>query len=151
MKTAQTYLLEWLERFIKSKDVFAKKIVSMSILGDHLLVKEKLRDVDYMAQPFRVDFSFAVTQLKKEHHQGIIVYNTTENLKNVLANWKAVAQYDKLVIYFVNPLSKTEKRWVIFPHTHNSVSDPASLQLGLKTMFETVEPLVESDLNNVLK
>jgi hypothetical protein len=45
-------------------------------------------------------------------------------------------------MYFVNPESATDKKWMIYPHTHHKISDPSSLKLGLESLFSTVQEVV---------
>ena len=44
-----------------------------------------------------------------------------------------------LSIYFVNPNSSTEKKWIIYPFTHSKITEHSALKLGLMTLFESVE------------
>ena len=55
-----------------------------------------------------------------------------------------------LVVYFVNPFSKIEKKWIIYPSTHNRISDEASLKPGLRAMFDTVEAISKKEVEKIL-
>ena len=65
--------------------------------------------------------------------------------------WKKLSQLPKLNIYLVNPLSEPDKKWIIAPYVHNRICDNQSLKLGLKAMFETVEPLTEDKIKSLIK
>jgi len=69
----------------------------------------------------------------------IYVYNKKENLAVLVEKWKEFVKCKLLGICFVNPESILERKWCIFPHTHDKICDENSLELGLKSMFETVE------------
>ena len=44
-----------------------------------------------------------------------------------------------LSVMFVNPESKIDKKWIIYPATHNSICDASSLKTGLESMFAMVD------------
>ena len=62
----------------------------------------------------------------------------------VFDNWDKLIDFKFLSVYFVNPWSSLDKKWVIYPYTHNRIADEDSLETGLKSMFEMIEPLTES-------
>lgn len=49
-------------------------------------------------------------------------------------------------LYFVNPFSPTLKQWAIYPHTHQIITQGQALKLGLKTLFQSVEPITKEEL-----
>jgi hypothetical protein len=60
-----------------------------------------------------------------------------------LKNWSKLITIPKLSVYFVNPFSETDKRWIIFPYTHHQISEQESLSNGLRSLFESVDPIDE--------
>jgi len=56
-----------------------------------------------------------------------------------------------LSFYFINPFSKLDEKWIIFPHTHHRICDPDSLQTGLRTMSEMVDEITEDQLKERLR
>lgn len=94
-----------------------------------------------------------VVQVLKEasgEHPTLVCFNTQENFDVVLKNWKNLVELKNFNIYFVNPFSKTDKIWIVFPSTHNLVADEASLELGLRTMFEQVTRTTEEEVRRII-
>ena len=77
--------------------------------------------------------------LKGDSTISIITLNNPDNLHIVLKQWKTMAQHKNLTFWFINPFSHSDKKWIIKPYVHNTICDPESLELGLKTMAEGVE------------
>jgi len=46
---------------------------------------------------------------------------------------------------------EVEKKLILHPYTHNKISEPASLKLGLKSLFENVEQITPEELDEKLK
>lgn len=139
------YILEWLERFLKNRDVMLKKINEIAVYPNKLEVKEKDREVVYFA---------SIEDILKEgveENLGLVLYNTQRDFKQFLDSFDTLAKYPKLIVHFVNPFSKTQKRWTIFPHTHFKISEPESLELGLKTLFSSVDPTSQEEILKILK
>ena len=63
-----------------------------------------------------------------------------------MKSWKRLIDFKFLNIIFVNPFSGFDKKWIVFPYTHHRVCDESSLELGLKSMFDMVEPIEEKEL-----
>ena len=69
----------------------------------------------------------------------------------MLDNWDKLTKYTSLMLYFVNPFSKLDKKWVINPHVHSKICDDKALRNGLKSMFEMVTALSEADIQQKFK
>ena len=65
--------------------------------------------------------------------------------------WNKLILIRNLSLYFVNPFSKQEKRWVINPHLHHKISDAESLELGLNSLFIMVDPITEKEVEELTK
>ncbi|MBS3098379.1 hypothetical protein J4209_06315 [Candidatus Woesearchaeota archaeon] len=78
-----------------------------------------------------------------EKHISLVIFNSKNNFNAVVDNWKKFINFKYFNIYFVNPFSQLDKKWIIYPHTHNRICEESSLKLGLKSMFEMVEPIGE--------
>ena len=57
----------------------------------------------------------------------------------LIGKWKKFVGITTLNIYFMNPLSKKEKVWTIFPYVHDKICDSSSLKLGIKIMANMVD------------
>ena len=89
--------------------------------------------------------------MDKEGHYGLVILNSKENLNVIIGNWKRLIEFKNLCVYFVNPFSQLDKKWLVFPCTHNRICDENSLETGLKAMFEMVESITEEDAKARLK
>jgi hypothetical protein len=66
-------------------------------------------------------------------------------------NWDKLIKFPSLTLYFVNPFSKLDKKWLINPYVHSKICDDKSLKTGLKSMFEMVTPLSDADMEQKFK
>lgn len=139
-----------MKRFLENRDIFFKKIQEIREEDGKLVVVEKDKNVVYHIIPFISDID-ALLDSVKEDHAGLVVYNTADNFKQMKAAWAKLVKLDDFVLYFVNPFSKTEKRWIIRPKTHHFISDKSGLVAGLKAMFETVEATTEDEVRKIVK
>jgi len=139
------FLTEWLVHYLKNKDLLLRRIVSIEQdkEGADVLATFKDKKQYFTVCPFIKNVQELITALDKEKHIAWVVFNTAGNLSIIMEQWKQIAEFRNLSIYFVNPFSATDKRWIIFPHTHERISEKESLEAGLKALFESVEPLTE--------
>ncbi len=79
----------------------------------------------------------------KDKHVIIVTANTQENVEFLISHWEELVQYPHVCVYFVNPNSSLDKRWVIFPATHDKITERKALRKGLESLFSTVEPWKE--------
>ena len=71
-----------------------------------------------------------------------------KNLDELYDNWDKYASIVSLKVYFINPSSSLEKKWVISPYVHSKISDKSSLKAGLNALFETVEPVLQENVQS---
>jgi len=105
----------------------------------------------FIVMPFINNIDDVLTKIKEDMHFGMVTFNTKENFNVVIDNWKKLINFKHLSIYFVNPFSQLDKKWIIYPYTHSKICDEGSLKLGLKTMFEMVEPIDEEKVKTLIK
>jgi hypothetical protein len=145
------YLLDWFVRYMKNRDIAFRRIANISEEGNKVFIEQKDgKKTYYIVEPFPEDYTKALETVK-EDSKGLVVYNSSRNFELLLSGWKKIAEIKSLTIYFVNPFSKTDKRWIITPHTHNLISDSASLKLGLKAMYDMVEPITPEEVAELTK
>tara|TARA_Y100000034_G_scaffold40026_2_gene49323 strand:+ start:15543 stop:16040 length:498 start_codon:yes stop_codon:yes gene_type:complete len=146
---AKEYLTDWLEKLIKSKDVFHKTIVSIEKKDYGLYVKHKGKEKMFFVEAFVSNFSGLLKVLKKNSGNkwvSLVVVNNKGNFKLIIKNWKQlVGLGPQFSIYFVNPFSLLDKKWIIFPSTHHKIADSESFEKGLKSMFSMVDGIGEKD------
>ncbi|MBR9698973.1 hypothetical protein GOV09_00765 [Candidatus Woesearchaeota archaeon] len=126
-------LIEWALYYFKSKDAFQKKIVSIKKHFPYL-------DIQYKDKKETIICCPELDQCEIKDYT-IITLNRRKNVEFLHDNWKRLSSLPELKIYFINPFSTSEKRWIIHPFTHNKICDEESLKTGLLAMFETVEPI----------
>lgn len=139
--TALDTLTEWTERYVKNKDLLLRSVQSITkheagwtlsaIKTDgvqHFLVIPHLENVDALLSKMQPDLNAC-----------LVVLNTRKNLDVVVQHWGELIKYPKLAVIFANPESTTDKRWIIFPHTHEKITERKTLKLGLESLFLTVE------------
>ena len=131
-------MIEWTKLYIQSKDAFLKEIQNLSQNEEwHLIanLKNGTRRL-YLAQE-HLNTEILLPKLGTEP-VFVIVNNSKQSFNELVDHWNELKTFPKLCIVFVNPDSDLEKKWLIYPYTHDRISDPQSLKLGLKTLFETV-------------
>jgi hypothetical protein len=134
---AISYILEWAENYFKSRDAYKKEIVKIEKQPDHLIISYKDRQEKIFA------FSELSTSAEKNisNNVSFITLNDKKNVDWLCNNWNKMTSINAFRVYFINPLSNTDKKWVINPHVHAKICDESALKLGMNTMFETVEPI----------
>ncbi len=137
------FMVEWTINFVKNKDLVSKKIekIEKGKEGFDLYVKYKGKEQYFIILPSDLLNSFK--GLKDDSYFSIVLLNSAENLSFVLKNWYKFASFKSLSVIFVNPFSSSDKKWILYPHTHNKICDESSLETGLKSMFEMVGPADE--------
>lgn len=137
-------LKEWTVHFVKQKDLFSKSIISIKDEkfkdGDKLIVKQKDSEAYYLVMDEIKNEDF-MRELDKKDQIGIVVSNKKKNLDFVTDNWKDFVAYPFLTIYFVNPMSTTDVKWIVKPSVHDRITEPKALKTGLKSMFAMVDEM----------
>jgi len=144
MDNVKSYLMEWVIGFIKNRDVLAKRIkeIIKADNSDLRVIYNDGKETIFIMKPSIEDFE----KIDEKESVCIITLNNKDNLDSVIRNWKKLSGYNLLNIYFINPFSKLDKKWILIPYTHNKICDPESLELGLKSMFELIEQISEDQL-----
>ena len=168
MDDVNSLLVDWSIRFIENRDIIRREIVNIeknarkptdnsdSVSGTNFVGKEGFDFVVYYKDKtwhFNVKLALVediFTNMKEEDYIGVITLNNATNIKFVVSNWKKLVNFKFLSIYFINPFSSSDKVWIIRPYIHDKICDKASLELGLKSMAEMVNPLDTEELKRKL-
>jgi hypothetical protein len=128
-------LADWTVNYVKNRDLTFRKLVKY---------KEQTKD-DYISFEFKdkTIAHFIIDKLtdkifdsiKSCDYKVVVCPNVEENFKFLIKNWKRLSDTKNLSFLFVN--LKINDKWVINPHTHSMIADPASIESGLRTMFDT--------------
>ncbi|MBI2541981.1 hypothetical protein HYV80_04690 [Candidatus Woesearchaeota archaeon] len=145
---AALFLADWTVNFIKNKDIVSKKIekIENGKDGFDLYVRYKDREQYFIIAPSISDMNAIIQRISNNAYFGIVALNSKGNFDTVIKNWQKLINFKFLSIIFVNPFSGLDKKWIVFPHTHHKICDESSLENGLKSMFEMVEPIDEGQL-----
>ena len=141
-------LQEWIINFIKNKDTLLNTLekIDKNTENFELKVSYKSKEEYIIIDPFIKDFNIILEKLDKEKYISIVLFNFEDNLNKILDNWKYLAEFEKLTIYFVNMFSATDQKWIIKPSLHNRIAEQKSLKQGLISMFNMVEPITEQEV-----
>lgn len=150
---AHSYLVDWVINYLKNKDLYFKKIelVEMNKEGFDVYVKFKDKEQFFVVNPLIEDTDELLPKFDSERYFGLVVFNTMNNFDVLVKSWDKFVKFKHLCVYFVNPFSQLDKKWIIYPYTHNNICERGALEKGLKAMFEMVEPLTEKDIKDRFK
>ncbi|RJQ17335.1 hypothetical protein C4573_04760 [Candidatus Woesearchaeota archaeon] len=125
-------LLEWTKIFVEQKDLLHRKLLSSQVKERTISFVFKDRTHEYFIEEI-LDEQI-LKKIEPHEYKTIVCLYKKENLNFLIKHWKAIAAILNLSFIFVDIAQ--DRKWIINPHTHNSIADNASLELGLKTMFE---------------
>jgi hypothetical protein len=127
-------LKEWVQIYLKSRDVLQKSITGFESLNGDFVVKKTTGDVLFLIRP---EFSNADEVVEKATAAaGLVLLNTKKNLDSVVASWDKLSKLKGLCIYFVNP--KLNEKWLLYPYTHAQITERSALKRGLESLFSMV-------------
>jgi hypothetical protein len=140
MKNELKLLKEWALNYIKNGDILVRQIEKIEENKDgwDIVVTTKSGMKFYLIVPKIEGFEGLLKKIG-DKRITVVVFNTKPNLEVIMENWSKIKDYPNLCIMFVNPNSELDKKWLVFPHTHERVTEKASLKKGLKALFQTVE------------
>jgi len=137
-------LTDWTEDYIKNKDLLTKSVTSIQRNqgGWNLVVIRESGNQEFLILPHLESSEQLTSKMQPDMNACLVVLNTRANLDILVKQWSSFIKFPKLCIIFANPKSMTEKRWIIFPYTHNKVTEKGTLKAGLESLFVMVEPYV---------
>lgn len=154
MSALKSYLADWCITFLKNRDLVFRKIASIESQSGESDFAVNYKDGKKQSF-FVIDdishISQFLSKLNNEFYFSIVTINSEKNFRLLLEKWNDLVQFKHLSIYFLNPFSALEKKWILHPYTHNKISEPGSLKSGLKSIFEAVEAITAEEFNERLK
>lgn len=138
---------------MKNKDLIARKIKDISPKEDLIIAKmESGEDSAYIVEPFlKEDLGSILEKLKPYETCALVTYNTKENIDIVLKAWDKLAKFKRnFSINFINPFSKTDKRWALYPMTHDFVTDRKDLKRSISIISSNVEYANKNEIEKVV-
>lgn len=128
---SENALLDWAEHYLRARDVFERKIVSLERRTAGLLVTYKHRKLVVLCQ-----HTFEINSVPTSGHVLLVVTQSVANFETLITNFSSLARNPDLTVAFVNPA--TAEKWLLKPHVHANVAHPESLRAGLQTLYETI-------------
>ena len=150
MDNAHSFLVEWSIRFLQNKDSIRKEIINIEKNQQNAFAIHYKDKIKYFFIAAILD-NGVFNNLNMDSFIGIFTLNNPSNIRFVVTEWKKLKEFKFLSIFFINPLSSTEKVWAISPYIHDRICDKSSLELGLKSMAEMVTPLGIEELSNKIR
>ncbi|MCX6706528.1 MAG: hypothetical protein NT001_00075 [Candidatus Woesearchaeota archaeon] len=144
-------------RFIKNKDLILRRIIDVEHKKGEDIIIANLVDGGrhaYIVEPFidEKDISKTIEKLKPYEMCSLVVYNTKANFDAIVRHWDKIAGFKKnFSVNFINPFSKSEKRWVVYPMTHELVVEKSKIGSSLKILFSNVDAVSKEEIENILK
>jgi hypothetical protein len=155
MESAKEFMADWTIQYLKNKDLLLRAVISIDAKEDGIYVKYKNKEQIYLLFTIVKDVADIVQRLKLRQNIAVICLNSAENLQAIIKNWKLFIDYPQFFVIFINPFSNLDSKWHISPYTHHKICDNSALVIGLKSMFNTVEPISEEQfqcrVNNTRK
>lgn len=141
------HLIEWLKGYVKHRDIVAQAIKNIKETDDGFYVERTDTDQIYFV---KLDLD-EVTDFKGMlSHPGknvfLVTLNNESNIKKVVKVWNILEPLANLKIIFINPLSKSDNKWLLSPHVHASICDPASLKNGLLSLGQNVGYITKEEI-----
>jgi hypothetical protein len=149
MDAQKRYLYDWGLHFFRSRDLMLRNIRGMHQEEDHILIDFKVK-TQMVLPVLDLNEVLDMPPEGRPEHLAVIAFNTNENFKKLNSRWDEFAKDRFLSIYFINPMSDNDTRWMIMPYNHSQVADPASLKKGLKALFESVDAISSSGIKKVI-
>jgi hypothetical protein len=143
MPAAFSVLREWAVNYMKHRDIIAKKIAEIKeseygfvirnsdATATACLIQPSLKDLNQITTAAATIFLFTL--------------NNSDNLSSIGSNWEKLAAIKNLTLVVVNPVSKSEQKWLVKPYVHNQLFGKPSLE-ALKGMAALVEQTDEQTL-----
>ena len=127
-------LKEWAQMYLKSRDVMERRITKLEDLNGDFIVHQTSGDVLFLIRPELTDVDEVCE--KANGRVCVVVLNIKKNVDKVIKHWENLAPLKGLCIYFVNPA--LNEKWLLYPYTHNQITEKASLRRGLESLFSMV-------------
>jgi len=140
MAEAKAALKDWIVEYVKSKDLLTRQITAIRQDEQNcdVVVEGTVKSQYILVNPILGELGNL--EALKDKHVVLVTANTKENMEALIKNWDKLIQYPHLSVYFVNPNSSLDKRWVIFPATHDRITERRALRKGIESLYATVEP-----------
>lgn len=129
-------LKEWILLHIKNRDLLQNLITGFEdVPGFDLVVRRSDADQFFLVRPEISDAEEIVSKAIG-NRLGVVTLNKKSNVDFVVKHWDSFKDVDKLCFYFVNP--RTGDKWMLFPKTHELITEKAALKPGLMSLYTSI-------------
>ena len=111
MKKVVDALKQWLKDYLQHRNLILKNLQGMVEHDDSLTVKFADREVQFLIRPMVDDFYDLLKGTEGHKNVTVVVLNNRQNLDSLLKVWPRLVEHKSFSVYFVNPLSTTDKKW----------------------------------------
>ncbi len=129
----------WLRAYINAKSQTGLDVLDTQYDSGGFDVYVKLKDKE---QFFLIKSNFDIKSIEKaipfDKPTYLVVPNRHEVLGEVLSHWDTLVGYPKLCILFVNPRAPYERKWQLYPATHDRLIGRKNLKSALLSLFSQV-------------
>jgi hypothetical protein len=126
-------LKDWTIHYIKQKNSVKGDLVKMAEHPNKIVCEYKDHHAEFYFQE-----NLALDVIKSVGDKEVCFFICTcneHNFKLLVDNWDLLKTRSGFTFIFLNP--GLAEKWIIKPHIHAKVADPATLKQGLRTMYET--------------
>ena len=132
-------LKEWVVAYAKTK--VSLRGGDIQIIQDQegcdLITKSQEKQECYVIFPSLKDCVPIINQIREKDF-FIVTFNTKENFSILLELWANLVKFPRLCVMFVNPEAFADKKGVVFPHTHDRITEKSALKKGLLSLAQQV-------------
>ena len=124
-------LIDWIVKYIESRDAFSKSLLSTEVKNDRILFTFKDKKQLYLIMPELKGSLF--NELSDQKVITCVALNTEENFDFTVQNWKKLL-IKNFSLLFVD--LEYNSKWVLSPYFHNKIADQESLEAGLRALAD---------------
>lgn len=136
------HLGEWAVEYVKTRDLIFGTLREIREERDRIIFTFTDHTHTYYIREALTQE--AIDLLNSESEQTLVCANTEANLRFLIEHWQQLCSYPHTRLLFVN--TRHNMRWGIAPATHNRIADPAKLETGLRSLFESIPPMEQQPI-----
>ena len=132
-------LVAWLHHHLAARNQILDEVIEMQddSGGWDVYLKTKSKEQFYLVLPALV-VSSVVAKAKPDAHVCVVVPNNHRAVQETINHWDELARLPKLCIIYANPHAPYDKKWSIYPATHEKLIGKKNLKTALMTLFAGV-------------
>ncbi len=141
------FLVDWAHHYAQHLSVFRGDDEKVTRQGEVVHVKGSKSTTKYIPASELSDYQHKTPSNGETIY--VVTFNTKDNLESLEKQWKKFSEHRNVIVIFLNPKSKLDKKWSIHPYVHNMICDEKALHTGLKSLTENVEQIKKADIEGL--